>query len=189
MKYPVLYQFIKELAPLPESEWEALEEITTIKSIGKSAPLLQIGDQASEVFIIVSGAIRMYYTDEAGKEYNHAFMFEGSIAAGYPSIVKQEPSQFAIESLESTTYLSVPFAQFYSFYDRHPCWDRIGRKVLELNYLDKLYRESILLHGDIKSKYERTLDLYPQLKERIAQYHIASFIGVTASAFNRALKK
>lgn len=180
---------IQELAPIPESEWLALEAIATFKSVDKSTPLLNIGDMAGDVYIIIGGSIRMYYIDEQGKEYNHAFMFEGSIAAGYPSIVRQEPSQFAIESMESTTYLSIPFQKFYSFYDRHSCWDRVGRKVLEINYLDKLFRESILLKGDILEKYHNTLKLYPQLSERIAQYHIASFIGVTASALNRALKK
>lgn len=188
MKYPLLFSVIQNLSAIPTNEWEELEKISKIKVIPKNTKVLNIDEQAFELGLIVSGSVRMYYLDDEGKEFNHAFMFEGTIFAGYPSLVYKAPSKFAIETMEETTYLSIPYHQFQSFYDRHPSWDRLGRKALEFNYLDKLEREAILLTGDALSKYERAVKMYPQLIERIPQYHIASFIGVTPSALNRILK-
>ncbi|MFZ4715127.1 MAG: hypothetical protein ACOYL6_15505 [Bacteriovoracaceae bacterium] len=72
-------------------------------------------------------------------------------------------AKFCIKTIEKTTYLSIPYDKFLPFFDRHPSWDRLARKTLEINYLDKL--------------------------ERIPQYNLASFIGITPSALNRILKK
>lgn len=189
VKYPVLFTVIQSLSPIPETEWKQLESISAIKMVPKNTQLLRIGEVASHLGLLVTGSVRMYYLDDEGKEFNHAFMFEGSVFAGYPSLVSGMPSKFVIETMEDTTYLSIPYKEFLPFYDRHSAWDRLGRKALEMNYLDKLEREAILLTGDAYSKYERAIKLYPQLEERIPQYHIASFIGVTPSALNRILKK
>lgn len=189
MKYPLLFTVIQGLSPIPEDEWLKLEAISTIKMVPKNTQLLRVGEVANALGLLVTGSVRMFYLDDEGKEFNHAFMFEGSVFAGYPSLATNTPSKFVIETMEETTYLSIPYKEFLPFYDRHPAWDRLGRKALEMNYLDKLEREAILLTGDALSKYERAIKLYPQLEERIPQYHIATFIGVTASALNRILKK
>lgn len=189
MKYPMLYEFIKQMAEVPESEWVALEEIAQIREFKKNATVLGQGDIAQNLYMVISGAIRMFYIEDNGREFNHTFMFETNIAAGYPSLVSGEPSKFAIETLEDSVLLAIGFQDFQKFYDRHPCWDRVGRKALEWNYLDKLSREGILLMGDTYKKYCRTLELYPGIDKRTSQYHIASFIGVSPEALNRVLKK
>ena len=189
MKYPVLFSLIQHFGPIPETEWEALENVSTIKTVPKNTKTLQIGEMATDIGMIITGSVRFYYQDEEGKEFNHAFMFEGSLFSGYPSLVTKKPSRFCIETMEETTYLCIPWHEFEKFYDRHPSWDRLGRKVLEWNYLNKMEREALLLVGNAYSKYQRALELYPQLKERIPQYHLASFIGITPSALNRILKK
>jgi CRP-like cAMP-binding protein len=189
MKYPQLYAYICQLNPIPQTEWKLLEDISRIKQLKKGDILVEQGSQAQDIYIIISGSLRMFYIEDNGKEFNHSFMFEGNLAAAYPSLVTQSPSKFAIGALEDTTILGVPFDKFDKFYDRHPTWDRLARKALEVNYLDKLERESILLQGDTYQKYCRAVELYPEIKLRVSQYHIASFIGVSAEALNRVLKK
>lgn len=188
MKYPVLYEIINSLSAIPTNEWTQLEDISQIAQVEKNTVILDEGEQAQHLFVIISGSLRMFYRDESGKQFNHAFMFEGMIAAGYSSLVSGTPSKFVIETMENTTLLKIPYTDFLPFYDRNPCWDKLARKALEMNYIDKLEREAILLVGDAMSKYERTLKLYPQLDNRIPQYHIASFIGITPSSLNKLLK-
>ncbi|MGK0367659.1 MAG: CRP-like cAMP-binding protein [Thermoproteota archaeon] len=189
MKYKIVHELMSQLSPIPEKEWLKFEEIAVYKEAPKNHIILNDGELAEDLYLIMGGSVRMFYRDENGNEFNHSLMFEGSIVAGYPSLVSGTLSKFAIETIEPTVYLSIPYEKFVTFYDGDPAWDKLGRKALELNYLDKLEREAILLTGDAYSKYERVLALYPGIEKRIPQYHIASFIGLTAAGLNRILKK
>jgi CRP-like cAMP-binding protein len=75
------------------------------------------------------------------------------------------------------------------FYDRHACWERLGRKNAEQLVLIKEAREKELLLDSLEVRYQRFLQEFPGLADRIPQYHIASYLGVTDVALSRIRKK
>jgi CRP-like cAMP-binding protein len=188
MKYAHLREFLVPLSPIPESEWLHLESVSTLEKCARGDVLLAPGDHADSVGLLISGSVRMYYLDSAGKEYNHAFMFEGNLFAAFPSLLFNSPSSFAIQTMEETLYLKIPYDEVVKLYDRHFSWERLARKALEINYVDKMRREEMLLVDDALERYRKALLIYPELEKRVPQYHIATFCGVTASALNRLLK-
>lgn len=189
LKYDLLYHNLTQLSDIPLDEWDVLLSKLEEKQLKKGEYFIKAGDMASSAAFIISGYTRMFYTTPEGQEFNHVFMFENMVMAGYPSLILKEPNWYHIQAMEDCNILVIEYTEFEKLFERHPCWEKLGRKVAELNYIDKASREYLFLCADATTRYKKVLEQYPDIEKRVPQYHLASFLGITASALNRIIKK
>jgi len=189
IKHKLLFNALNEWAPIPSNEWSALSEVLQERVLGKGDFFLKSGTMAEEVGFIISGFCRQFYIHEDGSESNHTFNFENELVAGYPSLLEKVPSKYNIQAMENVELLVTSYAEFEEFFARHPCWERLGRKVAEWNYLLKMQRETAFLTKDAKERYLDVFETRPEIIRRVPQYHLASYLGITASALNRIIKR
>lgn len=189
IKYKLLYQSLSEMAEIPKVEWDFLISSVKELSLKKGEFFLREGEMSSHIGFIITGFCRQYFVNGEGTEFNHNFNFENELVAGYQSHLEKAPSQYAIEAMENCEMLVMEWELFETFCDRHHCWERIGRKAAEYNYLIKIQRERAFLTRDATERYQDVLKSHPEISKRVPQYHIASYLGVTASALNRIIKK
>ncbi|MCP4911673.1 MAG: Crp/Fnr family transcriptional regulator [Oligoflexia bacterium] len=189
VQYEILYYNIKKYSEIPPEQWEKLVSVLTPRKVEKGEILLKAGEVANEAAFILRGGVRMYYVDEDGNESNHAFRFENQVMAGYPSLLSKLPSRYYIQAIEEGDLLTINYEKFLKFYDEHQCWERLSRVVAELNYLEKTEREYHFLMSDAAQRYMSLVETQPEIIKRVPQYQLASFLGVTASALNRVIKK
>lgn len=180
---------INEISPISGPQWSSLSESLKPLNLPRGEALLKTGEQASHIAFIIEGSVRLYYLTRDGKEYNQSFKFEGELVAGYASLLTQRPCQFTIEAMEETKVILLPFIKMTELYEKDPCWERLGRMVAEQHFLNKEEREASFLLLDAKARYQKLLKDKPEIEKRVPQYHIASFLGITASAFNRLIKE
>ena len=182
-------RIVDQIASVPESEWELFVRHLSVRTFVKNDYLVRVGDVAHNFYFINKGLVRFFYCTEDGKEFNKHFAMENGFAGSFHSLILQEPCGFFIQALEKTETIVLPNRVLNEFYDRHACWERIGRKNAELLVLIKEAREKELLLDSLEVRYQRFLKEFPGLVDRIPQYHIASFLGVTDVALSRIRKK
>ncbi|HMB22564.1 MAG TPA: hypothetical protein VKP08_07045, partial [Anaerolineales bacterium] len=117
------------------------------------------------------------------------FAMENGFAGSFHSLTLHEPCGFFIQALERTETIVLPNQLLNELYDRHPCWERFGRKMAEHLVIIKEAREKELLLDSLEVRYQRFLKEFPGLVDRVPQYHIASYLGVTDVALSRIRKK
>ena len=83
--------------------------------------------------------------------------------------------------------LAVPFKEIQKLYQRHPCWNELGRKIAENFFIVKEQREYEFLLLDAKARYLNFIHDYADLTERIPQYHIAAYLGITPVSLSRVI--
>ncbi len=174
---------------LPESEWEFIAPQLVERRFEKNAYLVCAGDVASNFYFIIEGLVRFFYSTEDGKEFNKHFAMQNGFAGSFHSLVLGEPCGYFIQALERTTTLVLPNSTLYELYERHPCWERFGRRNAERLVIIKEAREKELLLDPLETRYLRFLQEFPGLVDRIPQYHLASFLGVTDVALSRIRRK
>ena len=174
---------------IPQGEWEAFIQHLSERTFEKDDFLVSAGEVANNFYFIASGLVRFFYSTEDGKEFNKHFAMEHGFAGSFQSLVLGEPCGFFIQALERTETIVLPNRVLNEFYDRHPCWERIGRRNAENLALFKEMREKEFLLDSLETRYRRFLKDYPGLADRISQYHIASYLGVTDVALSRIRKK
>lgn len=189
VKHEILYQTLNKWAQIPSDEWSRLMAVLKERKLAKGQRFLEAGEQAHEIGFIISGYCRQFFVNQAGQEFNHNFNFENELVAGYQSVLEGRPSPYTIEAMEDCELLVMDFFEFEKFYDQHPCWERLGRKAAEWNYLIKMQRETAFLIKDATERYLDVVRTLPEVPKRVPQYHIASYLGITASALNRIIKK
>jgi CRP-like cAMP-binding protein len=174
---------------IPESEWEFFVPHLVERRFAKNDYLIRAGEVAKNFYFIVEGLVRFFYSTPDGKEFNKSFALEDGFAGSFHSLILQAPCPFFIQTLETTNTLVLPNQLLRELYERHACWERLGRRNAENLVLLKEAREKELLLDALETRYSRFLKEYPGLLDRIPQYHIASFLGVTNVALSRIRRK
>jgi CRP-like cAMP-binding protein len=180
---------VEKMVSVPESEWDHFVQHLSARTFEKNDYLVSAGEVVNNFYFISKGLVRFFYCTEDGKEFNKHFAMENGFAGSFHSLVLQEPCGFFIQALEKTETIVLPNRVMNEFYDRHACWERLGRKNAEQLVLIKEAREKELLLDSLEIRYQRFLKEFPGLADRIPQYHIASYLGVTDVALSRVRKK
>ncbi len=177
------------MVSIPDTEWECFVPHLSERTFEKNDYLVKAGDVVNNFYFILKGLVRFFYCTEDGKEFNKHFAMENGFAGSFHSFVLHAPCGFYIQALERTATIVLPNRTLHAFYERHVCWERLGRKHAEHLLLIKEAREKELLIDSLDVRYQRFLQEFSGLADRMPQYHIASYLGVTDVALSRIRKK
>ena len=184
-----LKSFICAITDVPDDEWSYFAGQLVEREYQKDQMLLSACDNVTEIYFIIKGLVRYFYLTDTGKEFNKAFAKENDFAGSISGIALNLPSRFFIQAMEYTKVLALPIALITECYERHPSWDRLGRRLAERTALQKELREAAFLLDSAESRYLQFLEEFPDLGRRIPQYHIASYLGITEVSLSRIRKK
>jgi CRP-like cAMP-binding protein len=187
VKYPQIHSKFNKLASIPDTEWDHVETLFTPQIFKKGDHLVRAGDPTDSMYVITKGLTRSYFIDFEGKEFNKIFLAENDVASAYVELLNKIPARLNIEALEDTETLTIKFKDVQSLYLRHQCWNEVGRKVAENFFIVKEQREYEFLLLDAKERYLNFLKDYSYLKDRIPQYHIAAYLGITPVSLSRII--
>jgi CRP-like cAMP-binding protein len=188
-KFIALKTVIEKLVSPPADEWSVFEAQFTARSIDSGHFFVRAGDKPDSLCFVNAGLLRFYYQTESGKEFNKSFSAENEFAGNYSAYLTATGSRFSIQALEDSHLLVAGFAEITSLYARHPCWERFGRLMAEQLYIKKEQREAEFLLDDAETRYRNFLARHPGLEQRLTQYQIASYLGITPVALSRLRKK
>jgi len=189
IEYKRFCESINHIVEITQSLWDKAAMDLYICEYEKDEHLLRAGEVGEFVYFILKGVIRLFYTTEKGREYLRSFGVEGEACGSFYSSLTGTPCRFGIQALEPTRVIRARFADFTQLFETDIRWERVGRLLAEQHFILKEQREAALLLDDAETRYKQFLEDYPGLDERIAQYHIASYIGVTPVTLSRVRKK
>jgi len=70
-------------------------------------------------------------------------------------------------------------------YDKHTDLERLSRKIAEYYFIEKEKKELEIILLDASQRYIIFQNDFPNLEQLIAQFHIASYLGVSATQLSR----
>lgn len=183
--YRRLREALSRWAELPDPRWEELASIFRVKRVSEGAYPLHPGDEDYDLMFVGEGLLRIYYIDEEGRESNKAFPAEDGFAGPLATALLGMPSRYGIQALEDSVLLAARYADYFALLDRHPAFDRLGRKIVEWVLGQRELREQSLLQKSTRERYLEFRRRHPELIERIPQYQVASYLGVTDVTLSR----
>ena len=187
--YTPFFLLIKTISTIPESEWQWLKSNLNKKVYSPGTALFRQGDCDAGVHYLESGLVRYYYLTEEGVERNHTFAAEGNLVGCLPACAGRGVNTFSVEAIERTYTFKIPGPVYLTLDERHPCWLRFKLRLMEHVALRKEAREATFLLDSAEVRYQRFLSDYGEVAERIPQYHIASWLGISPVALSRIRKR
>lgn len=153
-------------------------------SIPSKTILLEEGKIAEKLYLIRKGCLRLFFYNE-GKDITFQFFFEGDFVASFDSLYKHTPSIFYLESIEPTELTAIKREDFYNLINNNLSF----RRLYEEKLIERFHAYQQLFLSRIKNTpqqlYEELLREYPNIIQRVPQYYIASYLGITSVSLSR----
>ena len=172
-------------AGIPQDEQDKLLKRLHSTTIRKDEYFLRAGEVPQRIGFNVSGLMRLFYIDPDGIEHIKHFCIENTAAISYSAFLLREESKLYIQAIEDTKLLTINYETYREILDSHVCWQTVARKFAELLYILKEKREYEFLMNSAQERYLQFLEDYPNIEERLNNYHIASYLGITPESLSR----
>lgn len=186
-----LYDILSDISPLSQATWNEAKPHFSLKTLPKGAHLFDIGDKVTDFYFLVEGLARYYYISENGKEFNKSFAEKpGHLLSSISSVsMKEEVSPFCVETLSEFTVLCISYETFLELGAKYKEWNGLMLSIYERLIVKKERREADFLLLSAKERYLKFLNDYSMIESAVANYHIASYLGITEVALSRIRKE
>lgn len=186
-----LIKKMNQYKKIEENEWNGIASHFYEKVLKKGELYLRQDVDISEVVaFIYEGCVRHYYIDSAGKDITLDFCLCGEFTGSEKLFCEEaEPSPISIEALEQTKMLIIQKSKLEEILSKNPIFMNLFGKVMNEYNLVVNNRVKSIIGLDSASRYNRFLIDYPGLSEKIPQYMIASFLGITPETLSRIRSK
>lgn len=172
-----------------EKEAEKIESLFVKREYKAKKHLINIGEKWDKIWFVGKGIIRLFYIDEDGKEFNKGFFSENDFLWPVAPSIRGEDSIFVIAAMEDLEVYSCDFSLFFNTLKSLGKWEEFALYDAEKLFEEKFLREYEFLTLPAKERYENFLKRNYELSQRIPDYHIASYLGITNVSLSRLRKK
>jgi CRP-like cAMP-binding protein len=187
--YDQIKKYYTSIVPsITENEWAVLQEKFTVQQLKKGDSLVRSGEICRQVSFINKGLVRMFYRVN-GKEICTAFMAENEYTSQYDSFLTQQASAGDIDVLEDCECVNLSYNDLQVLYETSPSFEKAGRKIAEMLFIMVAGQTDSLLTQTPEQRYSSLLQHQPYIIQRVPQYMVASFIGITPEHLSRLRKK
>ena len=184
-----LIKYFDDLFPLNSEEREQVYAQFKERQIKRRGFILQEGDVCKHFTFVVSGCLKMYVIDLAGKEHNLQFAIENEWISDLVSFYQEIPSNVYIEAIEPSLIVQVKHDDLLSLYTRFHKFDRNFRIILERKYIELQNRTLQNISVTAEERYRYFMAHHPELANRLPNTQIASYLGITPEFLSKIRKE
>lgn len=170
---------------------EALTLLSHVRpvTLKKKEFLLQEGQICKSNYFVEKGCLRMFFITEKGTEQITQFAIENWWLSDYMSFSNQSPSGFFIQALETTEVYAVDTHFQDPLFVELPQLEKYFRMVYQkalaasqfrIKYIRDLSKDEIYMHFVLN---------FPGFVQRVPQYMLASYLGLTPEYLSEIRKK
>lgn len=161
---------------------EELAEILTFfqpVTLRKKENLLTEGQVCKTNYFVLQGCLRKFFINDKGTEQTTEFAIENWWMTDTLSFVQQTPSGFFIQAVEPAEILTIDYTSQEKLFERHPLMERYFRVVYQRAYAATQMRIKFLYDYSKEEYYHFFRERHPEFVQRVPQYLLASFLGLT----------
>jgi len=183
--YKGILAHIARYVKLTDSEIEEFTSILKTTRIKKRQFVVQPGFVSEYQNYIVEGAVRVFYLDDQGKEHTVIIAIEDWFFSDFYSYVHRTPAEFFAEALEDSLILQMKHEDIEDLCNRiHPIcqyFKKLTEKALAYSHRRTISQIS----KTSEERYWEYVDKYPQIANRVPQYVLASYLGISPESISR----
>ena len=178
-KFKPLLDYINRVVDLTEEEERALTSLISSRKLLKGQYFLQQGDVCKFSGFVISGCTKTFYVDDEGQEHVVMFSVEDWWTSDMGSYITQKPADFNVQCLENTELIQFSYENQQQMMQEIPKLERFFRIIVQRALVASQKRIVRSMSMSAKDRYLFFRNEYPKMEQRIPQYLIASYLGIT----------
>lgn len=179
MNYQPLFDYISQYVALTEDDRHLLQESTRYRKYLKGQYLVQQGDICQSESFVVKGCLKTFHMDREAQEHIVAFAIENWWTADLGSFITQTPADYNVQCIENSEVIQFHRDNIEELFIRIPVLERFFRIIIQNAYVSSEKRIVRNFSLPAKERYLLFREHYPEIEQRVPQYMIASYLGIT----------
>ena len=179
MEIELLLKYINRYIDLSDQEIAILSRHVKIRDYLKGQFIVQQGDVCKYESYVISGCVKTFFIDQEGDEHVVMFAIENWWTADLGSFIAQQPADYNVQCLEKTKVAQFSHESLEQLYTQIPKLERFFRIIIQNAFVASQKRVVRNLSLSAKERYLIFRQQYPDIEQRVPQYLIASYLGIT----------
>lgn len=188
-EYEKLIAHVKKTVPVTEEECDKLVKRFKVHTLGKKEHLLRSGEVSHHMRFIVNGCLRAYYIDDNSEEHTLQFGIQGWWINDLYSYLTHTAARQSIQTTEPSTILQIHRASLDELFNESQAIERFFRLKMQKAYVALQERTLHQLSLNAKDRYLHFRNHYREIEQKVPQYMVASYLGITPEFLSELRKK
>jgi CRP-like cAMP-binding protein len=171
-----------------DDQLTSVKEAFEVKHLKKKEFLLRPGSVSNYLYFVSAGCLRAY-TLEDTQEIITQFGIKGWCINDLSSYLKKKPATQFIQAIEPSSVLQIHRNTVEGLYNKVPPFERFLRIKFENAHTVLQERHLKSISQTAKERYDQFRLQYRDLEQRVPQYMIASYLGITKEFLSSIRKK
>lgn len=172
-------QHLNKFVDVSDAEFSEILSFFKTVSVRKKDNLQEEGRICRLHFFVLNGCLRKFFINEKGVEQTTEFAIENWWMTDQFAYERQMPSGFYIQAVEKSEVLTIDFQAQEKLLQQFPQLERYFRYVYQRAFAAAQMRIKFLHDLSREKLYHFFVEQQPQFAQRIPQYLLASYLGIT----------
>lgn len=195
-------ELLKLAVHFSEDEINTIKKCIEVRNYSKGELLLREGEYSDTIIFISEGLLReFYYTapegttdtsilndlDNISEDYTYTswIMAEGNFVYNVRSFLENTPSKCYIKAEEDSVVIIMTKKDFEFLLETMPQGEKIVRIFYEKALIEYERRLELLREKDTLIRYQKFIELYPHLHQRISLKKTATYLNISPRHLSR----
>lgn len=187
--YPNLINHIQNYIKLDEKDMQTIYKYFRRIDAKNKEYLLEEGQVCKSYYFIEKGCVRMFFNTDKGTEQITQFALENWWITDYFSITDQEYSEYTIQAIERSQILAIDYQSFDKLLEDMPAFEHYFRIIIQRALAASQRRIKLLYSLSKEELYQHFNSFFPEFVQRVPQYMLASYLGLTPEYLSEIRKK
>ena len=184
-----LIKNIRKHIHLDENEISALEKYVKWVSLKKNEFLLKEGQVCRSMYFVEKGCLRMYFINKKSVEQITQFAIENWWLSDYFSLMDKSHTDYYIQAIENSEILAINNLIFDNLLKEIPSLEKYFRIIMQKAVAASQHRAKLQYQMSKEEFYLHFVSSFPEFNQRVPQYMIASYLGLTPEYVSELRKK
>ncbi len=171
--------YINQRIQLTTEEESTLLSRIRVRKYLKGQFVVQNGNVCKHENFVLSGCLKTFYIDNEGQEHVVMFAIENWWTSDLGSFITQMPADLNVQCLENSELVQIHYNDLQQLYIDIPGLERFFRIIIQNAFVAAQKRIINNFSLPATDRYIQFREQYPKIEQRVPQYMIASYLGIT----------
>lgn len=188
-EFQFFVNYFKRYIDLTQEEEDYLCSLVKVVKVKKRQYIVQPDFICKYRTYVVSGTFRAYLIGNEGQDHTIAFAIDDWWISDYNSYIFQQPATLFVESLEDGVIIQLDYNSEQLLKETNPKFEKFFRIITERSFAFLQKRMLSALSKTAEERYEEFVEKYPKVVQRVPQYALASYLGMSTEFLSKIRNK